>query len=197
VTTELVDLRRDTAGSGAIAAPGFLVRVARAGARTSRYAGVAAAALAALFMLVLAFGPRFLPYRAYTIESGSMAPTLPIGAEVILAKTSAAELRIGDVIAFREPTRTGNGPIITHRIVRIEKSHGKRFFVTKGDANGLPDAWRVPATGEGWRYVYRLPWVGYFIAALKLPLVRFALLALAALAVAGSTLRWVWRPSES
>ena len=41
------------------------------------------------------------------------------------------------------------------------------------------------------------PWVGYFIAALKLPLVRFALLAAAALIVTLSTLRWVWRPSES
>jgi signal peptidase len=193
VTTELVEHRRGEAGSSGEAAPGFLFRVARAGARASMYA----VALAALFVLVLAVGPSFLPYRAYTIESGSMTPTLPIGSEVILAKTSAAKLKAGDVITFREPTRAGNGAIVTHRIVRIERKDGKRFFVTKGDANGLPDAWRVPATGEGWRYVYELPWLGYLIAALKLPFLRLALLAAAALTVTYSTLRWVWQPSES
>jgi signal peptidase I len=197
MATQLVDLRRDTAGSGATAAPGLLFRVARAGVRISIYLGVGAVALAALLLLVLAAGPNVLPYRAYTIESGSMTPTLPIGSEVILAKTSAAQLKVGDVITFREPTRAGNGQIITHRIVRIERRAGKRLFVTKGDANGLPDAWRVPATGEGWRYAFKLPYLGYGIEALKLPLVRFAMLALAALTVAVSTLRWVWRPSES
>jgi signal peptidase I len=105
-------------------------------------------------------------------------------------------LKPGDVITFREPTRAGNGAIITHRIVRIERKDGKRFFVTKGDANGLADAWRVPATGEGWRYVYRLPWLGYLIAALKLPLIRLAMLAAAALALTLSILRWVWQTPE-
>jgi signal peptidase len=161
------------------------------------YSGIAAVALAALFVLALAVGPSFLPYRGYTIASGSMTPTLPIGSEVILAKTSAAQLKVGDVITFRKPVPAGRGEIVTHRIVRIERKAGKRLFVTKGDANGLPDAWRVPATGEGWRYAYKLPYLGYGIAALKLALVRFALLALAALAVAVSTLRWVWRPAQS
>jgi signal peptidase I len=183
VTIELVDLRRDGA--------------ARVTVRAAAYAAVATVALAALIVLALALGPSFLPYRAYTIESGSMTPTLPIGAEVILAKTSAAQLKPGDVITFREPSSAGEGAIITHRIVRIERRGGKRFFVTKGDANGLPDAWRVPATGEGWREVYKLPWLGYLIAALKLPLVRFALLAAAALTITFSVLRWVWAPSES
>ena len=161
------------------------------------YAGIVVVALAALLVLALAMGPSFLPYRAYTIESGSMTPTLPVGSEVILARTSAAELKVGEVITFREPTRTGEGAIVTHRLVRVERKDGKRFFVTKGDANGLPDAWRVPATGEGWRYVYKLPWLGYLIAALKLPLLRLALLAAAALTITYSLLRWVWQPSES
>jgi signal peptidase len=197
MTTELVELRRDAAGSGVIAAPGLAFRVVRAGARTTIYAAVAGTALAALFVAALAVGPSFVPYRAYTIEGGSMTPTLRLGTEVILTRTSAARLEPGDIITFREPRPGGNGPIVTHRIVRIERDHGKRFLVTKGDANGVPDAWRVPATGEGWRYVFKLPYVGYGLAALKLPLVRFAILALAALTIGVSTLRWVWRPPES
>jgi signal peptidase I len=180
-----------------IAAPGLAFRVARLGGRAVIYAAVAAMALAALFVVMLAIGPSFVPYRAYTIEGGSMTPTLPLGTEVVLTRRSAARLRPGDIITFREPRSGGHGPIVTHRIVRIERKHGKRFFVTKGDANGVPDAWRVPATGEGWRYVFKLPYVGYGLAALKLPLVRFAVLALAALTIGASTLRWVWQPSGS
>src|SRR5689334_25202859 len=123
--TEFVGLRRGEAGRGAGAAPGFLFRVARTGARASMYAGIAAVALAALFVVVLAAGPSFLPFRAYTIESGSMTPTLAIGSEVILAKTSAAQLKAGDVITFREPTRAGDGAIVTHRILRIERKDGR------------------------------------------------------------------------
>jgi signal peptidase len=158
------------------------------------YLALAVVVAAALGVLALAVGPRFLPYRAYTIETGSMTPTLPVGTEVILTQTSAAKLEVGDIITFTAPS---SGELVTHRIVRIGRVDGKRVFVTKGDANGLPDAWRVPATGEGWRYAYKLPYAGYAIEALKLPLVRFALLALAALATAVSILRWVWRPSES
>ena len=194
MTTQLVDLRRRNTGSGAGAAPGLLVRVARIAARVMTYVALAAIVVAALSVAALAVGPRVLPYQAYTIETGSMTPTLPVGTEVILVKTSASRLKVGDIISFHAPP---NGEIVTHRIVRIERDRGKRVFVTKGDANGLPDAWRVPATGEGWRFAYKLQYLGYGIEALKLPLVRFALLALAALVTAASVLRWVWRPTES
>jgi signal peptidase len=158
------------------------------------YLALAAVVVAALGVVALAIGPRFLPYRAYTIETGSMRPTLPVGTEVILTKAPASTLKVGDIITFRAPS---NGELVTHRIARIERTRGRRFFVTKGDANGVPDAWRVPATGVGWRYATKLDYVGYGIAALKLPLVRFVLLALAALATAASILRWIWRPTES
>ena len=193
MTTQLVQLRRRSAGSGSTA-PGLVRRAARVLALTVTYLALAAVVLAALGVVALAIGPRFLPYRAYTIETGSMRPTLPVGAEVVLTKTSAATLEVGDIITFRAPS---SGELVTHRIVRVERAAGRRVFVTKGDANGLPDAWRVPATGEGWRYAYRLRYLGYGIEALKLPLVRFGLLAFAALAIAASILRWVWRPSES
>src|SRR5689334_2455215 len=194
MTTQLVDLRRRTVGGGSTAAPGLLRRAARLVGLTAMYLGIAALVVAALGVAALAIGPRSLPYRAYTIETGSMAPTLPVGTEVVLTKTAASKLKPGDIITFHAPP---GGELVTHRIVRIERDGGKRVFVTKGDANGLPDAWRVPATGEGWRFSTKLGYVGYGIAALKLPLVRLALLGFAALLIALSILRWVWRPTES
>jgi hypothetical protein len=32
----------------------------------------------------------------------------------------------------------------------VKTSATGRYFVTKGDANGAPDDWRVPAVGTGW-----------------------------------------------
>jgi signal peptidase len=164
-------------------------------AETIRHAGgllaCVLAVLAAALVLVLDVAPRFLPYRAYTVLGGSMAPTIPRGSEVVLRPVRADRLRIGDVITFRKPG--GTGTLVTHRIVRIERSDGRRVFVTKGDANGLPDAWRVPAVGTGWRVAFSVPLLGYLPGALTLPLLRLALFALISLLVASSVLRRIWR----
>ena len=162
--------------------------------RTAGFAawlGAGALVAATLVVLALSIGPRLLPYRAYAIESGSMAPTLPVGSEVILRPTRASALRVGDIITFKRPD---NGrELVTHRIVRVERRDGHRFFVTKGDANSVPDAWLVPDTGTGWRYAFRVPAAGYLVLGLGLPIARLALLALIALLLAATALRRIWR----
>jgi hypothetical protein len=60
----------------------------------------------------------------------------------------------------------------------------------------MPDAWRIPATGVGWRRSFSLPWVGYLIVALQLPIARFVIAAVIALTIAKSLLRKIWSPAE-
>jgi signal peptidase I len=36
-----------------------------------------------VLVLALTVGPRLLPHRAYTIEGGSMEPTIPLGSEAV------------------------------------------------------------------------------------------------------------------
>jgi signal peptidase len=167
--------------------------VARGG-RTGRllgFAGCAVAVFAALTVAVVGVGPRVLPYRTYAITGGSMAPTIPLGAEVFLRRVKADSLHVGDIVTFRKPGAVHE--LVTHRIVAVHGSGATRTFVTKGDANEQPDAWRVRAAGTGWRYAFSVPYLGYTVQLLATPLARFVVVALLAVVLAGVALRSLWR----
>jgi signal peptidase len=126
---------------------------------------ISGAVLSALALAVagLTVGPMFLPYRTTVVLTGSMAPRLPVGSLLVLRPARAETLQVGDVIAFTRPDQPGT--VVTHRIVGIEPGQGGRQFVTKGDNNGVPDAWRVPASGAGWRLAVGIPRAGYIAGA--------------------------------
>ncbi len=154
----------------------------------------ASLAAVALGVFALGVGPRLLPYRAYAIHTGSMAPALPVGSEAILRPVAAIDLRPGDVIAFHKPS--GGAEMVTHRIFRVETVRGERRFVTKGDANDVPDAWRVPAEGAGWRVVASVPYAGYVVQSLRTPIPRLLVIAVVLVWFGGVAIRRIWsRPA--
>lgn len=139
-------------------------------------------AVAALVLAAVVIGPRFLPYRALIVRSGSMHPTIPTGSVAFYRQEKATQVRVGQIILFSEP---GDANIwITHRVVRIGDGSSGRFFITKGDANALPDPWRVPAEGTGWVVSYHVPYIGYALSALSDGWARWVLIALPAFCLA-------------
>ena len=149
-----------------------------------------ALALVAIGVFALGVGPRFLPYRAYAIQSGSMSPTIPIGAEVISTPVRAEDLEIGDVIAFHKPGNVHE--MVTHRIVAIETVRGERRFVTKGDANAVPDSWRVRVRGSGSREVVSIPYAGYVVEALRSHVAQLILLIILVIWFGAAGFRRIW-----
>jgi signal peptidase len=178
------------AGSELLAPPGAPRVALRRARRAAAVVASTAAALVTLLLVALGVGPRVLPYRSYAITSGSMTPTLPVGSEVIVRRVRGADLRVGDIVTFKRPGSANE--LVTHRIVRIEHRGAQRLLVTKGDANGLADAWRVPAAGTGWRYAFELPYAGYLVEALRTPFARLAVLALLAGLGAAGAIRRIW-----
>jgi signal peptidase len=144
-----------------------------------------------LLLLSITVGPRFLPYRALVVRSGSMSPTIPTGSVVFYRPVGAASVKVGDVIVFDRPG--ANGERVTHRVYKIENGATGRYFVTKGDANGVPDDWRVPAVGKGWKAVWHIPIVGYVLADLQTTLARLLLLLVPAVLLALITVYEIWR----
>src|SRR5262245_16682667 len=67
-----------------------------------------------LGLLTLVVGPRLYPFQSFYVRSGSMTPTIPVGALVLATRTPAADLRVGDVIVFDRPDRPGS--MVVHRI---------------------------------------------------------------------------------
>ncbi len=155
---------------------------------------LALVSLVAMVALILALAPRVLPFRAYAVLSGSMAPALPAGALIVLAPIDSSEVGVGNVIAFEQPGKPGR--IVTHRVVRIESSSTGRVLVTRGDANNAEDAWRIPAEGRGWRVRFHVPQVGRLTSMLQTPVASLALVVAPATALAALCLRDIWRPAR-
>ena len=99
--------------------------------------------------------------KPYMVMSGSMEPTLPIGALVYVEKTEVIEE--GEIIAFD----VGNGQICVHRCVEIKEDG---TFVTKGDANTVEDVTSITRSQIIGKSVYVLPFAGFLVQFLQMPL---------------------------
>jgi signal peptidase I len=154
------------------------------------WAALVAAGLIVLGLLAVTVGPRFLPYQALIVWSGSMSPTIPTGSIVFYKKVNAASVKVGDIIVFDKPGQTNEK--VTHRVYKIGHSPTGNYFTTKGDANGTPDDWRVPAVGTGWVAAFHVPTVGYALVDLQSTLARLLLLVIPAILLGGITLYEIW-----
>jgi signal peptidase I len=96
------------------------------------------------------------------VMSGSMEPTIPVGAVVIAEPVPSKELENGDVIIF-SPNADVTVPII-HRIVSVRVKDGTRYFTTQGDANPSADVAEVSLPATAWRMAHNVPLVGYLIS---------------------------------
>jgi len=150
-----------------------------------------AAGLVVLGLLSITVGPRFLPYQALIVRSGSMSPTIPTGSIVFYTKIPANQVKVGDIIVFNKPGDPNEK--VTHRVYKIGQSATGLYFITKGDANGTPDDWRVPAVGTGWIARFHLPSVGYALVYLQSTLARLLLLVIPAILLGAITLYEIWQ----
>lgn len=147
-------------------------------------AGLIAGLLAALAL------PTALDGRALTVLSGSMSPAIETGDVVAVRGVRASEVAPGEVITFTDPE--DDSRLITHRVADVRLGGGKARFVTKGDANRTVERWTIPADGELGRAMYRIPKVGHLAGWTRNPQLRFLLLALPVLLLAGLELRRIW-----
>jgi signal peptidase I len=137
--------------------------------------------------------PNLFGYRALTVVSGSMEPTLETGAVVLNRVISPLEARPGDVVTFPDPSRDGR--LVTHRLRGVRIEGPTAFMVTKGDANDAVERWTVPIRGRIGRVSFHLPKLGYARALISTSMLRLTLLA-AVLALGALLLYDVWRPSR-
>jgi signal peptidase I len=148
-------------------------------------AGVNAALIVPLVLLLVAALPSLFGYHAVSVIGGSMEPTIPVGAVAVTKPVSAESVKVGDVIAFQ--VEQASRPTL-HRVVEIVEVDGERLAITKGDNNGHNDPNKVVLTGTTEQLRYHVPWVGYLYVFLRSVLGRLLLF----LAV-GAWLVWVAR----
>lgn len=154
-----------------------------------------AALVVAVIVAVGTLGAALLGYQRYVITGASMTGTFDRGSLLFSETVPVPELRVGDVITYTPPERTGTEGLVTHRIIWIgDDRQGREVFRTKGDANPVRDPWRFTLPGpEQARASFGVPYVGYGFAALDIPQVRMLLIGVPALLVALALLVRLWR----
>ena len=153
------------------------LRVTRIGFRLAWLVGVAV-------LVALAAGPAVLRVAgvdSYTVRGGSMAPSVPLGALVLVQHVPASDIVAGDVISFR----AANDTVVTHRV--LGRSAGTEpTFITKGDANATPDPDMTPASAVIGRVAVSIPFAGLALVQLATgPGILIAAALLVSLMVAG------------
>jgi signal peptidase I len=147
-------------------------------------------ALAAILLVPAAFG-----YQRYVIVSGSMSGTYDRGSIVFDREVPVADLKVGDVITYQPPPGTFSEKLVTHRIAWIgTDEEGERAFRTRGDANPGADPWTFNLErGDQAKVEFSVPYVGYLLAALSIPIVRMLAIGIPAVLVALLILAGIWR----
>lgn len=109
--------------------------------------------------------PRFLGFQIYSVISGSMEPSIPVGSLVYIGSAEPEDIQEGDVIAFYGSQDSAS--IITHRVVENRVFMGE--FVTKGDANQQKDMNPIPYADFIGRVERSFPRVGVLAELLTSP----------------------------
>src|SRR3989344_4777343 len=102
-------------------------------------------------------------YRAYIVQSGSMAPALPVGS-VVITKSEQAYGK-GDIVTFSHDRKTQT----THRINAVEFEGSEPVFTTKGDANEEPDGAKIKSGQILGKSLFVIPFVGYLADFVRTP----------------------------
>ena len=94
-------------------------------------------------------------YSLFRVVTGSMEPTLPVGALLVTEQTEMQNVQVDDIICFRAQESAIFGKMMTHRVVGIHTgAKGELLFETKGDANLAQDGYFVTQTN----YVGKVIW---------------------------------------
>ncbi|AMC94165.1 hypothetical protein AOC36_09235 [Erysipelothrix larvae] len=115
-------------------------------------------------------------YKPFIITTGSMAPDYPINTLVIIKKTDASSLNVGDPIAFHSNVVNAT---VFHRVVDITEEG----FITKGDNNNDIDPEIIASHDVLGRAVFHTTLAVFLIEIVKTPVnfVLFGLLPIASI----------------
>ena len=147
--------------------------------------------MAGLFVAVTA--PYLFGYRSLTVLSGSMEPTLHVGDVVVVDQVSPTQVRVGDIVTFRDPADPAR--LITHRVREIHVSGSDVDFVTKGDANTSVEHWKINRDGTIGRVAYHVWRLGFLMFWIRSRFGRLSLVVIPALVLGAVELWRIWRPA--
>lgn len=101
--------------------------------------------------------PTFFGYQVLRVLTSSMQPAISANTVIITKEVAEEDLEVGDIITFISEDDEIYGYYNTHRIYEILEEDGETKYVTKGDANPLPDENLVSYSQVTGIYIGELP----------------------------------------
>jgi len=121
--------------------------------------------------LSIVYAPRIFGCQVYSIDTGSMTPTIPQGSLIYVKPyTNFEDYSVNDIVTFSDLTRE---TFFTHRIVEIDSA--THSFVTKGDANNDVDPSPTESIYAVGKVQFSVPVLGYVASFLRYKLVKIAI----------------------
>jgi signal peptidase len=102
-------------------------------------------------------------YKIFAVQSGSMEPNIKTGAIVFVKPFE--NYQKDDIITVQDSTNHKN--TVTHRIFEVKETKGSTTYVTKGDANDIPDVEEKLKENVLGKVVFSVPLLGYLISFAK------------------------------
>ncbi|MCL1981988.1 MAG: signal peptidase I [Clostridiales bacterium] len=131
------------------------------------YVAILVILITALFSSGGSGAPKMLMgYSYFTVLTSSMQDEIPKGSFILVHKTEADTLKIGDNITYMRDQSTS----VTHQIIGIQENYkdsGERGFITKGVNNENPDSDIVFAGNVVGKVVVSLPGVGAAVSYMR------------------------------
>ncbi len=90
------------------------------------------------------------------VASGSMRPSIDVGDLAIVVETDQKNIVEGDIIQY-----WNEGEMTLHRVVEIERTKEAKYFITKGDANNIPDIVPVLPSQIKGKLLITIPKIGW------------------------------------
>lgn len=109
--------------------------------------------------------PSIFGYKPFIVLSGSMETEIFRGDLIIVKNANPKDLKINDVIAFRDTENT----VTTHRIIDVIEKDEKVYFVTKGDNNSSQDQNLVELDDVEGLYMMKITGLGNVFNSLAKP----------------------------
>lgn len=105
--------------------------------------------------------PKVFGISSYTVLTGSMEPSVPVGSVVYAKAIEPSLLETGDIVVFYD----GRNDIpVTHRVVENQTEESQ--IITKGDANDSSDIAPIPYQNIIGKVVLHLPVLGRLLSLL-------------------------------
>ena len=134
----------------------------------AKIGSIAINAVLVLFILIgILIAISILPvknnYRILAVMGGSMEPTIPLGALIVVKPVS--DYRVGDIITFKSGLRKND--YTTHRIKAVEEGENQKAYITKGDANEDPETEKITQDKIFGKEFFSIALLGYVLGYIK------------------------------